>query len=109
MATKLHSFSVKALKNNLETGRGLNQKIPLVSRIGIVFADDSSRGPLNSFYVNELPRLAVANPQIKFNISHGLACELKILVSDKEHQISIQNKTPSEIYSSLLSFSSDVN
>ena len=62
-AHRLKGFTYKALKLNLEHGRGANITLKSVSKVVVTFGSPScpALGPLNSFYVNELPRLRKAN------------------------------------------------
>ncbi|KAI8923171.1 hypothetical protein BC831DRAFT_472476 [Entophlyctis helioformis] len=68
------SFPVRALQANLSLGRGSALPLtPALSKITVRFGPDScpARGPLGFFYVNELPRLHVANPRITFETEHA--------------------------------------
>ncbi|KAI9095464.1 hypothetical protein DFS34DRAFT_582108 [Phlyctochytrium arcticum] len=62
------TFSVRSLQRNLNFGLGAGVKLPGVKRIDVTFGKDTcpAKAALSSLYVNELPRLHVANPTISF-------------------------------------------
>ena len=97
---RLKAFSYKSLKLNLEHGRGANVTLTGVSKISVVFGTPKcpALGPLNSFYVNELPRLYKSSnftvetaeaPQSKLSITKldGNEVELGINTCQQASQI----------------------
>lgn len=63
----MHSFPIKALRQNLQSGRGAGVLLPEISKIMVTFGKDRVKGPLNSFYVNELPRIYNSNNHLSFS------------------------------------------
>ena len=101
---RLKGFPYKSLKLNLEHGRGANTTLDSVSKIVVVFGSTKcpSLGPLNSFYVNELPRLHKSS---KFTVETREEPISKLLITKqgKEQEIDIATcKQASQIYEKLM-------
>jgi hypothetical protein len=107
----MNGFAVRALQQNLMQGRGISLKLPHIAAINVTFNlnTDSLKGPLNSFYVNELPRIHTSNKHIVFSTSETDSCSLQVqTVAGVKRDVDLKGcKSAQAIYAQLVASCAD--
>jgi hypothetical protein len=93
---------MQALQQNLLFGRASSVSLPKVSKIKVSLGKCKLIGPLNSFLVNELARIHIANKHIQFQTIEAEKCALQVTTDGKIVDVGLEGITSAkDIYERL--------
>jgi hypothetical protein len=98
----MNLFKIQPLQQNLLFGRGSSISFPTVSSIKVSLGQGTLRGPLNSFYVNELPRIHTSNKHIHFKTIEAEKCALEVTINGRVVDVGLEGiASAKDIYKRL--------